>query len=555
MSRSPAPSFDTVLIANRGEIAVRIARTLRERGLRSIAVFHRVDAGALHVLAADRAVELSADDPRAAYLDIEALIAAAKATGAGALHPGYGFLSEQARFARACEKAGITFIGPRAETLETVGDKKSARAAARAAGLTVAPGWEGVPLDPSGRPTTAALTAARELGFPLLLKAVMGGGGKGMRIVRSADSLAEGLVATAREAEASFGNPAVYMEKQLEPVRHIEVQFLGDGAGRVVHLLERECSLQRRHQKVIEEAPGAHVSPALRSRLTEATRTLAQAVAYRGAGTAEFLVDTNENPYFLEVNARIQVEHPVTELVTGVDLVGLQLDVALGRDLPDDLEPSAPHGHAIEARLYAEDAMHDFLPQSARIAALRLPSGPGVRVDAGVREGDEIGMHFDPMIAKISAWGPDRAAAVRRLAAALAETDAAGVVTNLPFLRSLVAHPAFVRGQVTTVLIESEIAPAWRSERRARTLPDAVLAAAAITVAQGSQALRATRGALGGGPGGGPDGGPGLGPGGGRSRGDDASANGRSGSPSTPWDVLTGFRLGRALPDTRAGRS
>ncbi|MGH7723989.1 MAG: acetyl-CoA carboxylase biotin carboxylase subunit [Candidatus Eiseniibacteriota bacterium] len=511
-------SFDTVLIANRGEIAVRIARTLRERGLTSVAVFHPVDRESLHVLAADRAVELTADDPRAAYLGVEALIRAAKASGAGAIHPGYGFLSEQARFSRACEEAGVVFIGPRADTLATVGDKTSARAAARAAGLTVAPGWEGVPLDAKGRPTDEAIAAARSLGYPLLLKAVSGGGGKGMRVVRAAEALADGLLATAREAQASFGSAAVYLERQLEPVRHIEVQFVGDGAGNVAHLFERECSLQRRHQKVIEEAPGARVTAGLRAKLVESTKALASAVRYRGAGTAEFLVDAEGGTHFLEINARIQVEHPVTELVTGVDIVGLQLDVALGRGLPADLERAAPNGHAIEARLYAEDAMHDFLPQSGTIEALRLPSGPGVRVDTGVREGDEIGMHFDPMIAKISVWGPDRAAAVRRLGAALAATDVAGVVTNLPFLRLLATHPDFAGGDLSTSRIEHSIAPSWRSERKTRALPDAVLAAAAVAITEGAR-VRQGHGA-------------------------GAESRDNQAVPPNPWDVLSGFRLG-----------
>src|SRR5688500_5661051 len=397
----PAKTIHTVLIANRGEIAVRVARTLRARGQRSVAVHHDVDRGALHVEACDRAIELTGEDPRAAYLDADQIIAAAKRAGAQAIHPGYGFLSEQARFSRAVEEAGLVYVGPRADTLEAVGDKRSAREAARQAGLPVAPGWEGDPLDAKGQPTKEAVAAAKGLGFPLLLKAVSGGGGKGMRTIQGVDALAEGLAGTAREAMASFGNAAVYMERKLEPVRHVEVQFLGDGQGNAWHLLERECSLQRRHQKVIEEAPGARVDGALRKRLTDAAKALVSRVKYRGVGTAEFLVDDQGEPYFLEVNARIQVEHPVTELVTGRDLVALQLDIAAGAALPADLEPAGPRGHAVEARLYAEDPAHDFLPQSGPIAFLRLPAGAFVRVDSGVRAGDAIGLHFDPMIAKI----------------------------------------------------------------------------------------------------------------------------------------------------------
>ncbi|MEO6462195.1 MAG: biotin carboxylase N-terminal domain-containing protein [Candidatus Eisenbacteria bacterium] len=504
------PSFHTVLIANRGEIAVRVARTLRTRGQHSIALFHAVDRDALHVAACDRAVELTGDDPRAAYLDVEQVVAAAKSAGAQAIHPGYGFLSEQGRFARAVEAAGLVFIGPRPETLETVGDKRSARAAARAAGLPVAPGWEGDPLDAAGRPTAEAIAAAKKLGFPLLLKAVSGGGGKGMRTIDDAGALAEGLAGTAREALASFGNAAVYLERRLEPVRHVEVQFLGDGEGGAWHLLERECSLQRRHQKVIEESPGARVDAALRKRLTDATKALAREVRYRGVGTAEFLVDEAGEPHFLEVNARIQVEHPVTELVTGRDLVGLQLDIAAGLGLPGDLEPAAPHGHAVEARLYAEDPAHDFLPQSGPIAFLRLPAGPFVRVDAGVRAGDAIGLHFDPMIAKITTWGPDRASAYARLRVALEETEVAGVVTNLAFLRVLVAHPDVLAGETTTTQIERAIAPAWRKARVAGA-DDALLAAAALAALEGTVAR-----------------------GGGATPGADAG----------PWSTLAGFRLG-----------
>jgi acetyl/propionyl-CoA carboxylase alpha subunit len=508
----PQRPIQSVLIANRGEIALRVIRTLRARGLTSVAVYHAVDAGAMHVLAADRAVELVADDPRAAYLDIDLILQAAKRSKAQAIHPGYGFLSEQARFARASEAAGLVFIGPRPETLEALGDKKRARQAAREAELPVAPGWEGQPVAADGTPTKEAIAAANQLGYPLLLKAVMGGGGKGMREVRSAAELPEALAGTAREALASFGDASVYMERRLEPVRHIEVQFVGDGEGGVAHLFERECSLQRRHQKVIEEAPAARMTAALRKKLTDAAKAIAGHVKYRGAGTAEFLVDDKDAIYFLEVNARLQVEHPVTELVTGLDLVALQLDVAEGRGLPKGLERAQPHGHAIEARLYAED--EGFLPQSGRIAALALPGGPGVRVDSGVRAGDLIGMDFDPMIAKLSVWGEDRAQAVARLRVALAETNVAGVVTNLPLLRAIAAHAAFAEGKTVTSLIESAIAPKWRAARKAAPPSAALLAAAAIALEEAPAMLRGA----GAGTGAEPD------------------------APS-PWAALAGFRL------------
>lgn len=509
----PHRSIQTVLIANRGEIALRVIRTLRARGVQSVAVFHAVDAGAPHVLAADRGIELAVEDPRAAYLDVDAIIAAAKQAGAQAIHPGYGFLSEQARFARACETAGLVFIGPRPETLEALGDKKRARQAAREAKLLVAPGWEGQPVGPDGAPTKEAIAAANQLGYPLLLKAVMGGGGKGMREVRSAAELPEALAGTAREAQASFGDAAVYMERRLEPVRHIEVQFVGDGEGGVAHLFERECSLQRRHQKVIEEAPAARMTAALRKTLTDAAKAIAGHVKYRGAGTAEFLVDGKDGIFFLEVNARLQVEHPVTELVAGLDLVALQLDIAEGKGLPKGLERAQPHGHAIEARLYAED--EGFLPQSGRIAALALPGGPGVRVDSGVRAGDLIGMDFDPMIAKLSVWGEDRAQAVARLRAALAETNVAGVVTNLPFLRAIAAHDAFARGETVTSLIENGIAPKWRAARKAAPPSAALLAAAAIVLEEASTMLRGT----------------------------EAGGPGAEAEAPSPWAALSGFRL------------
>ncbi len=508
----PAARFDTVLIANRGEIALRIIRTLRARGLTSVAIHHAVDAGAPHVLAADRAIELEHDDPRAAYLDIERILAAAHQAKAHAIHPGYGFLSEQARFARACEDAGLVFIGPRPDTLEALGDKKRARQAAREAGLPVAPGWEGQPVGEDGAPTGDAIAAANQLGYPLLLKAVMGGGGKGMREVGGAQELPDALAGTAREALASFGDAAVYMERRLEPVRHIEVQFVGDGEGGVVHLFERECSLQRRHQKVIEEAPAARMTKALRTRLTDAAKAIAKHVRYRGAGTAEFLVDSQDELYFLEVNARLQVEHPVTEWITGLDLVALQLDIAEGRGLP--ATTTEPHGHAIEARLYAEDPAHDFLPQSGRIAALELPGGPGVRVDSGVHAGDVIGMDFDPMIAKLSVWGEDRAHAVARLGAALAETNVAGVVTNLPFLRVLAADPEFRAGRTVTSMIESTIAPRWRAARKAAPPSPELLAAAAIALEEAPAALRSA----------------------------EPGTNGAAEGPG-PWATLAGFRL------------
>jgi acetyl/propionyl-CoA carboxylase alpha subunit len=412
-----------LLVANRGEIAVRIFRTCRELGIATVAVSAPDDAGALHTRIAGETVEISA------YLHSEEHIRAALRVGADAIHPGYGFLAENADFAEAVEAAGLVFVGPTPEALRVGGDKLAAKQAARAAG---------VPVLDEGDPA--------ELGFPLLVKAAAGGGGRGMRIVRSPVELEDAVDAARREAKAAFGDDTMFFERYLERPRHVEIQLVGDGAGRAVALGERECSIQRRHQKVLEESPSPALSPTLRAAMSEAAVAFASAISYRSAGTAEFVLDGGEF-FFLELNGRIQVEHPVTELVTGLDLVAAQLELADGGSLPPRAEP---RGHAVEVRLYAEDP-RTFLPQAGTLEQLRLPTG--VRVDAGVEEGDEVGIAYDPMIAKLIADGTTRDETLDRLADALAETEVGGVVTNLPFLRWLVAHPALRSGETTTAFL------------------------------------------------------------------------------------------------------
>jgi acetyl/propionyl-CoA carboxylase alpha subunit len=413
-----------LLVANRGEIAVRIFRTCRELGIGTVAVTAPDDRGALHGRSADEVAEV------ASYLHSEEHIRAAKQTGADAIHPGYGFLAESPTFADAVEAAGLAWIGPPGDALRAGGDKLAAKRIAREAG---------VPVVEAGDPA--------ELGFPLVVKAAAGGGGRGMRVVRSAGQLDEALAAARREAAAAFGDDRVFCERYVERPRHVEIQVLADAHGNVVALGERECSIQRRHQKVLEEAPSPALDPELRSRMSDAAVAFAGAIGYRGAGTVEFMLDGRDF-FLLELNGRIQVEHPVTELVTGVDLVREQLRIAAGEQL--DASNRVLQGHAVEVRLYAEDP-RTFLPQAGRIERLRLPTR--IRVDAGVEEGDEVGLAYDPMIAKLIAHGATRAEALERLREALAEAEVAGVVTNLPFLRWLVAHPAVRAGETTTAFL------------------------------------------------------------------------------------------------------
>jgi acetyl/propionyl-CoA carboxylase alpha subunit len=416
--------IERLLVANRGEIAARIFRTCRELGVATVGVAAADDAGSLHARAADSVVEITS------YLDADEHVRAARKADADAIHPGYGFLAESAAFAEAVEAAGLTWVGPPADALRLGGDKIEAKRIAREAG---------VPVLPDGAP--------EDIGFPLVVKAAAGGGGRGMRVVRSAAELEEAHAAAEREAAGAFGDGRLYAERYLERPRHVEVQLLADAHGAVVALGERDCSVQRRHQKVLEEAPAPNLAPEVRDRLLEAAVAFGRAIGYRSAGTVEFVLD-RDDVFFLELNGRIQVEHPVTELVTGIDLVAEQLRIAAGERL--DAAAAQPRGHAVEARLYAEDP-RTFLPQTGKIERLRLPAG--VRVDAGVEEGDEVGLGYDPMIAKLVASGETRAEALDLLAAALAETEVTGLTTNLPFLRWLVAHPVVRAGRATTAFL------------------------------------------------------------------------------------------------------
>lgn len=436
--------FQRVLIANRGEIAVRIAHTLREMNIEAIAVYSAADRDALHVRVADRAVYLGPAAAPQSYLDVAAVVQAAKDTGADAIHPGYGFLSERPALAEACAAAGITLIGPSAQAMRVMGDKASARAAMQAAGVPIVPGSDG--------PLTAAQAGpwARRIGFPVLLKASAGGGGKGMRLVDDEEGLVESLRGAQSEARKAFGDDAVYMEKAIVRPRHIEVQIFADAHGHVVSVGERECSMQRRHQKVIEEAPSAVMTPDLRTRMGAVACQAARAVDYVGAGTIEFLLDADGHFYFLEMNTRLQVEHAVTEAVFGVDLLRAQVVVAQGGPLPWQQDALSPRGHAIEARLYAEDPDRNFLPSPGTVRDVQWPMGPGIRVDAGIAAGATVSPYYDPMVAKIIAWGADRASARQRLCAALRDTHVGGLTTNRAFLLHALAAPAFVAGDYHT---------------------------------------------------------------------------------------------------------
>jgi acetyl-CoA carboxylase biotin carboxylase subunit len=467
--------FDKVFIANRGEIAVRVARACRLLGVASVAAYSEVDSDAVHVAAADEAVCVGPAEALRSYLDVEAVVEAAVATGCDAVHPGYGFLAENAALAEACAARGLVFIGPPVEALRLAGDKVAARQTMHAAGVPVVPGTFEVSGD-----VAELKAAADELGYPLLIKACGGGGGTGMRKVAAADALEAALAEAAAEAGSAFGDASVYLEKLIAPVRHVEVQVLADAHGAVIALGERECSIQRRHQKVIEESPSPAVSEEVREALCAAACEAARAAGYVNAGTVEFLLQDDGTFYFLEMNARIQVEHPVTEMRFGVDLVAWQLRVAAGEALPPEMGGLEPRGWAIEARLYAEDPELGLLPSPGRIAFAELPHGPGIRVDAGIRTGSQVPMEYDPILAKIIAWGEDRETARRRLDQALAETVVLGVASNAAFLRRILAHPAFVEGRTHTALLEDEIMPAMEGPDAA--VREVALVAAALTL-------------------------------------------------------------------------
>jgi 3-methylcrotonyl-CoA carboxylase alpha subunit len=498
--------FEKILIANRGEIACRVMRTARRLGVRTVAVYSDADRDALHVKSADEAVRIGG------YLEIDAVLAAARQTGAQAIHPGYGFLSENEEFAAACAKAGVVFIGPSAEAIAAMGDKSAAKRLMEKAGVPLVPGYHGEQQEPAFLEKEAA-----RIGFPVLIKPSAGGGGKGMRIVRDRGSFIENLEGAKREAKSSFGDDRVLIERYLDRPRHIELQVFGDTHGNVVHLFERDCSVQRRHQKVLEEAPAPGLDSEKRKQMGAAATAAARAIKYSGAGTVEFIAETDGNRagalsgrfYFMEMNTRLQVEHPVTEMITGLDLVEWQLRVAAGGELPLKQDEIAFSGHAIEARIYAEDPGHDFLPATGRLVHLAFPAGTAdVRVDAGVEAGAEITPWYDPMIAKLVVHGADRAAALARLRQALAQVEIAGPKTNVAFLGRIAASRAFTAAELDTGLIERNHAELFVKSG----ITDGVLAAAAF--AELAEEQRAAR---------------------------ERAAG--SGDLHSPWDAVDGWRL------------
>ena len=475
-----------LLIANRGEIARRIIRACRELDVETVAVYSDADAKAPHVSEADRSVRLGAAPARESYLNSDAILAAAKSAKADAVHPGYGFLSERAPFVRACEDAGLIFVGPPASALERMGTKTGARALMIGAKVPVVPGE--TPVDQSD---TALKAAAERVGFPVLIKPAAGGGGIGMKAVHDGSELRDALAAARREAKASFGNESLYVERLIETPRHVEIQVFADDHDHTVHLFERECSAQRRHQKVIEESPCPALSPSVRARMGDAAIAAARAVGYRNAGTCEFLLEGEGDEarfYFLEMNTRLQVEHPVTECVVGVDLVHAQLRVASGERLPFTQDRLTQRGHAIECRVYAEDPSRGFLPQAGTILLYREPQGPGIRVDSGVDAGSEVSVHYDPMLAKLIVHAASREEARRRAIAALREYAILGIRTNIPFLLEILAHPRFVNGTIDTGFLDRE------SQALAATIPEDLPSAVTQALAERYQGYKGYNG-------------------------------------------------------------
>ncbi|MGH9162527.1 MAG: acetyl-CoA carboxylase biotin carboxylase subunit [Vicinamibacteraceae bacterium] len=455
----PESIFDVrkILVANRGEIAVRVMRACRALGIRSVAVFSDCDRAALHVRSADEAYHLGPSPPAESYLRIDRVVEVARRAQADAVHPGYGFLAENAAFADACRQAGLTFVGPSPEAMARMGSKTAAREVARSVGVPVVPGTD-EPVSPQLAETDVA-RLAEHVGYPMLVKAVAGGGGKGMRAVRTADELPGAIRLARSEAGSAFGDTAVYFERQVDRPRHIEIQLIGDEQGAIVPFVERECSVQRRHQKVIEESPSTAVTAALRARMAEAAVAVARASGYTNAGTIEFLLDRDGQFYFLEMNARLQVEHPVTEAVTGIDLVAWQIRIAQGHPVTlTQKRTLRPNGHAIECRIYAEDPDLGFLPSPGQIVAFTPPAGPGIRDDSGVRTGSEVPVFYDSLLSKLIAWGADRPQALQRMLGALAEYDVRGVKTTIPFFRWMLRTPEFQRGAFDTTTLDAILA-------------------------------------------------------------------------------------------------
>jgi acetyl-CoA carboxylase biotin carboxylase subunit len=471
------PTITKLLVANRGEIARRVFRTCRDLGVATVAVYSDTDAHAPFVLEADEAVPIGGQTPADSYLRGDLVVAAALRVGADAVHPGYGFLSENAAFARSCADAGLTFIGPGIEAIELMGSKLTARALMEAAGVPVLPGCDLTGVDDEKIPALAD-----EVGWPILVKASFGGGGRGMRVVREEADLLEAIASARREAGSAFGNDTVFLEHYVDEPRHVEIQIFGDTHGTVVHLNERDCSIQRRHQKVVEESPSPAVDPELRATMGAAAVEAGRALGYVGAGTVEFLLSPDGRFYFLEVNTRLQVEHPVTEMVTGLDLVRLQLEVASGRPLPPEAQAPAISGHAVEVRLYAEDPSHDFLPAAGRLEEFNVPLAEGVRLDAGVESGDVVSTNYDPMLAKVIAHGATREEAIARLLRALRRARVHGVTTNRSLLIGILEHPDFVAGRVDTHFFD-RVPP----ETLLDTIPADQVAAAALAAALAEQ--------------------------------------------------------------------
>jgi 3-methylcrotonyl-CoA carboxylase alpha subunit len=495
--------FRKVLIANRGEIAVRVQRTLREMGIPSVAVYSDVDRHAPHVITADEAYEVGSAEATASYLNQDSIIAVARQAGCDAVHPGYGFLSENATFARRCTEAGLTFLGPPPEAIEAMGSKLRSRELMLQAGVPVVPGSQGTAQD-----VDALQRDADRMGYPVLLKASAGGGGKGMRIVDAPQGLARAIEVARSEAEKAFGDGTLYLEKYISRSRHIEIQVFADDHDNVVHLFERECSIQRRHQKIIEEAPSVAVDEGTRRRMGEAAVAAARAVGYRGAGTVEFLMDDKGEFYFLEMNTRLQVEHPVTECITSLDLVRLQVDVAAGHALPPQALHPVLSGHAIECRIYAEDPQAGFLPASGRLHRVRLPEGPGIRVDGALRDAMDVSIHYDPLLAKLVTFGVDRPRCIERMQSALAQFVVLGITTNIPYLQTILAHPAFQKGDLSTSFVEDHLT-GWEPPQVA--LPEHALAAVRLHELVGEKTMR-------------------------------SAAVGGMQHLQTPWDVLAGWR-------------
>ncbi len=441
--------FKKILIANRGEIAVRVLRACREMGIASVTVYSEADRNALHARYADEVYHIGPAPATESYLKIDSIINVAKRAKAEAIHPGYGFLAENTDFARACEKAGIIFIGPTSRAIELLGDKIASKKTMTAAGIPVIPGSDGAVGEEE-----QAISIVEEIGFPVLIKAAGGGGGKGMRVVREQKDLTSSMKQAMNEARSTFGNPTIFIEKYLEAPRHIEFQILADNHGNVVHLFERECSVQRRHQKLIEEAPSAVMTSALREKMGEAAVKAVKASSYTNAGTVEFMVDKNRGFYFLEMNTRLQVEHPVTELITGIDIVKEQFKIAAGEKLSLKQDELRIHGAAIECRISAEDPQHNFAPSTGTISELIEPGGIGVRVDSGIYEGFDVPIYYDPLVAKLLVWAPDRQSAIKRMRRALSEYIVRGIETSIPFHLLVMEHPKFLEGDYDTTFID-----------------------------------------------------------------------------------------------------